>query len=81
MHILLGFQHNTSDDLSQNLVSIIEVHCTIALSPGHSHVFNVMCVTLKMWEWPGDEARSTKLLEEHYNNIFFKISDHSDHVL
>ena len=25
----------------------------VASSPGHSHVFNV---TLKTWEWPGDEA-------------------------
>ena len=25
----------------------------LASSPGHSHVFNV---TLKTWEWPGDEA-------------------------
>ena len=29
----------------------------IALSPAHSHVFDVLRVTLKTWEWPGDEAR------------------------
>jgi hypothetical protein len=29
----------------------------IASCPGHSHIFNVTCsVTLKTWEWPGDEA-------------------------
>ena len=32
----------------------------LALSPGHSHVFNVtppfLRVTLKTWEWPGDKA-------------------------
>ena len=31
----------------------------VASSPGHSHLFNVapfLRATLKMWEWPGDEA-------------------------
>ena len=30
----------------------------LALSPGHTHIFNVtfLCVTLKNWEWSGDEA-------------------------
>ena len=28
----------------------------LALSPGHSYVFNVGC-TQKTWEWPGDEAK------------------------
>ena len=32
---------------------IEDIKSTVASSPGHSHVF---IVTLKMWEWPGDEA-------------------------
>ena len=31
--------------------------CSLALSPGSSQFFNVVCVTLNNWEEPGDEAK------------------------
>ena len=38
--------------------------CTelVVSSPGHSQVFNVLRVTLKSWEWPGDEATELVLV-------------------
>ena len=39
----------------ENIVYIVCVHCIhIASFPDHSQLFNV--ATLKLWEWPGDEA-------------------------
>ena len=35
----------------------------IALSPGHSHIFNV--TALKTWEWPVDKAT----IDRHYDDV------------
>jgi hypothetical protein len=52
--------------------------CVVASSPGHSHVFNVtrrkgkkgfLRVTLKTWEWPGDEAICVADNEHHPLNL------------
>ena len=43
---------------------------TIASSPGHCHLFNVLHATSKRREWPGDEARFTML----WNKESFQLS-------
>ena len=43
-------------------VILASIKCKmVASSPGHSHVFNITRVTLKTWEWPGDEASEMAL--------------------
>ena len=40
----------------------------LASSPGHSHIFNV--ATLKIWEWPGDEAKPSSIVDSRNVNQY-----------